>query len=226
MTHHYQLTGLTCDGCVAKVKYLLSAIPDITNIDINKNREEVSITTSSSVALATLQAALLPYPKYQILDNATQNNFSQNTENHLVAKNWLHTYKPILLIFTYISIVSFLVASDFMTFMRYFMAGFFLVFSFFKMLNLSGFVESYKMYDVVAKRFPAWGYLYAFTELGLGMAYLLNVAPKIVCIITVVVMSVSIVGVLQSVLNKKKIQCACLGAVFNLPMSAVTIYRR
>jgi hypothetical protein len=36
-------------------------------------------------------------------------------------------------------------------------------------------------------------------------------------------MSVSIIGVLESVLNKKKIQCACLGAVFNLPMSTVTI---
>ena len=36
-------------------------------------------------------------------------------------------------------------------------------------------------------------------------------------------MSISIIGVLQSVLNKKKIQCACLGAVFNLPMSTVTI---
>jgi hypothetical protein len=29
--------------------------------------------------------------------------------------------------------------------------------------------------------------------------------------------------VLQSVFNKRKIQCACLGAVFNLPMSTVTI---
>jgi len=36
-------------------------------------------------------------------------------------------------------------------------------------------------------------------------------------------MSLSIIGVLQSVINKKKIQCACLGAVFNLPMSTVTI---
>jgi hypothetical protein len=36
-------------------------------------------------------------------------------------------------------------------------------------------------------------------------------------------MSISIIGVLQSVLNKKKIQCACLGAIFNLPMSTVTI---
>jgi hypothetical protein len=36
-------------------------------------------------------------------------------------------------------------------------------------------------------------------------------------------MSISIIGVLTSVLNKRKIQCACLGAVFNLPMSTVTI---
>jgi hypothetical protein len=36
-------------------------------------------------------------------------------------------------------------------------------------------------------------------------------------------MSVSLVGVVQSVLNKQKIRCACLGTVFNLPMSTVTI---
>ena len=42
-------------------------------------------------------------------------------------------------------------------------------------------------------------------------------------VVTLIVMSISIVGVLQSVLSKQKIQCACLGAVFNLPMSTVTI---
>ena len=39
----------------------------------------------------------------------------------------------------------------------------------------------------------------------------------------VTLMAISIIGVLQSVLNKQKIQCACLGAVFYLPMSTVTI---
>lgn len=41
--------------------------------------------------------------------------------------------------------------------------------------------------------------------------------------ITLIVMGISIIGVLKSVLNKRKIRCACLGAVFNLPMSTVTI---
>jgi hypothetical protein len=103
------------------------------------------------------------------------------------------------------------------------MAAFFLVFSFFKMLNLKAFAESYVMYDVVARKIPVWAYIYAFVELALGIAYLINFNPFITNLITVVVMSASIVGVLQTVLNKKQIQCACLGAVFNLPMSTVTI---
>jgi len=90
-------------------------------------------------------------------------------------------------------------------------------------LNLKGFAESYVMYDVLAKKVPVWAYLYAFVELALGIAYLINFNPIITNTITFVVMSISIIGVLQSVLNKKKIQCACLGAVFNLPMSTVTI---
>jgi hypothetical protein len=107
--------------------------------------------------------------------------------------------------------------------MQHFMAGFFLVFSFFKLLNLKGFAESYVMYDVVAKKFPFWAYSYAFVEVGLGISYLLNYNPLVTNACTFVVMSISIIGVLQSVFDNKKIQCACLGAVFNLPMSTVTI---
>ncbi|MNY12803.1 hypothetical protein D3C86_1459020 [compost metagenome] len=110
-----------------------------------------------------------------------------------------------------------------MQWMQHFMAGFFLVFSFFKFLNLKGFTESYVMYDIVAKYIPVWAYIYAFVELGLGIAYVLDFNPLLTNSITLIVMSVSIIGVLQTVLNKKKIQCACLGAVFNLPMSTVTI---
>ena len=103
------------------------------------------------------------------------------------------------------------------------MAGFFLVFSFFKLMNLKGFAESYAMYDVVAKQWNGWGYVYAFVELGLGFAFLTSFQPSFTNVVTLGVMSVSIVGVLQSVLNKQKIKCACLGDVFNLPMSTVTI---
>lgn len=143
-------------------------------------------------------------------------------------RSWAATYQPILLIFGYITAISLIAALSGEHFrvtlaMRVFMAGFFLIFSFFKMLDLNGFADSYAMYDIVAKKFRAWGYLYAFVELALGLAYAANFQPIITSYITLLVMTVSIVGVLQSVLNKRKIKCACLGAVFNLPMSTVTI---
>ena len=110
-----------------------------------------------------------------------------------------------------------------MSFMNTFMAGFFLVFSFFKLLDLKGFAESYAMYDVVAMKVKPYGYIYPFIELGLGFAYLTGINLFITNLITIAVMGISSVGVVASVMNKKKIQCACLGAVFNLPMSTVTI---
>jgi len=133
-----------------------------------------------------------------------------------------------LLVFFYILLITLLIqymngAFELELWMRHFMAAFFLVFSFFKMLDLSGFADSYMGYDIIAKRWRGWAYLYAFIELGLGISYLLNCCPLFTNILAFTVMTISIIGVLQSVLNKRQIQCACLGAVFDLPMSTITI---
>ncbi len=107
--------------------------------------------------------------------------------------------------------------------MRHFMAGFFLVFSFFKLLDVSNFAKSYSSYDIVARRWLGYGYVCPFLELGLGAAYLADFLPWATNLATLVVMGISTVGVAQSLLARRKIRCVCLGAVFNLPMSAVTL---
>ena len=222
MTHTYQLTGMTCGGCENKVKSNLLVLPDVTSVEVSKDTNSATISMDKHIGLDTLQQALGGTDsKYQI-------SAAHHSETLEEAKSWAETYKPILLIFGYVTAISLVVSwqssgINFMVFMRVFMAGFFLTFSFFKMLNLKAFAESYAMYDIVAKKFGAWGYIYAFIELGLGLSFALNLSPVIVNWVTLIVMTVSILGVLESVLNKKKIQCACLGAVFNLPMSTVTI---
>lgn len=221
MTHTYNISGMTCANCEAKVRSALLTLPDVTSVEVSKETSTAVIAMNKHIALSELQKAIGENGKYKI-------SAKQHSETTEQAKSWFETYKPILLIFAYITMISLLVQfgqGHFMPmqFMLHFMAGFFLTFSFFKLLNLSGFAESYAMYDVIAKRIPAWGYIYAFTELALGIAYLINFNPLVTNAVTFIVMSVSIIGVLQSVLNKKKIQCACLGAVFNLPMSTVTI---
>ncbi|MFO0856166.1 MAG: hypothetical protein U0640_02275 [Phycisphaerales bacterium] len=107
--------------------------------------------------------------------------------------------------------------------MSNFMGAFFVSFSFFKLLDLRGFANSYRGYDIVARRLPAYGYAYPFIEMLLGAAFLAIVQPFAKNLATVVVMSVGSIGVLQSVLNKRAIRCACLGTVFNLPMSTATL---
>ena len=210
---------MTCGSCEAKVKSSLLMLANITEVQVSKDTESATISMDKHIALPTLQAAL--DKKYSI----TAMDHNESDEQ---VKGWLSTYKPILLIFGYITGISIIAASqkghfNWMLGMNIFMAGFFLTFSFFKMLDLKGFAESYGMYDVVAKKIPVWGFIYPFVELALGIAYAVGFEPILTNVVTLIVMSVSIIGVLQSVFNKRKIKCACLGAVFNLPMSTVTI---
>ena len=227
MTHTYKVSGMTCTGCQAKVQSLLTKVKSVSNVEIDLAKGEATIQMDKHIATSALQDALKDYPKYKLSEIAVQHSpvFSEESEE---AKTWLATYKPILLIFAFITGITLLnewVTGDFlwMRWMSNFMAGFFLVFSFFKLLNLKGFAESYSMYDVIAKKWSGWGYVFAFVELALGIAFLTGFNPILTNSITFVVMSVSVIGVLQSVFNKRKIKCACLGDVFNLPMSTITI---
>lgn len=194
-------------------------LPGVTGVEVSKEKQTATISMGKHIALSGFQKAL--DAKYSI-------SADEHNETVERSKSWLETYKPILLIFVYITGITLLVewmqgGFLWMRWMNHFMAGFFLVFSFFKLLNLKGFAESYKMYDIVAIRWSGWGYLYAFTELALGIAFLTGFNPVVTNAVTFVVMTVSIVGVLQAVFNKRKIKCACLGEVFNLPMSTITI---
>jgi len=228
MTHTYKVSGMTCSGCQAKVRGLLSKVAGVQNATIDLVKSEATIDMDKHIATDDLKAALKDYPKYQLSEDNHRHHTVAAVPAEEETKSWIEIYKPILLIFGYITGITLLIEyihGDFfwMRWMNHFMAGFFIAFSFFKLLNLKGFAESYSMYDIVAKRWNGWGYVYAFTELALGIAFLTSFNPILTNAVTFVVMTVSIIGVLQSVFNKRKIKCACLGAVFNLPMSTITI---
>lgn len=225
MTHTYNITGMTCGNCVAKAKSQLLMVGDVADAEVQLTAPQATITMQKHIPLNVLQNALSKAGNYKITEaNGGQHHAKPAEES----RSWFNTYKPILVIGAYIIGITVLIEAvkgsfNWEIWMQNFMAGFFIVFSFFKLLNLKGFAESYSTYDIIAKKWPGWGYVYAFIELGLGIAYLLNFNPLLTNAVTFVVMSISSIGVLQSVLNKRKIQCACLGAVFNLPMSTVTI---
>lgn len=224
MTHQYTLSGLTCANCVAKVKSELLKLPEVLSAEITQ--EKAVITMDRHIPLADLQKAIGENGKYKIAED--QHDSSHHAMKQEAAASWLKTYKPLLIIAAFITGVSCIASIgtnglNLMLWMNYFMAGFFIVFSFFKLLDLRGFVDSYAMYDLLAKKVKAYGYIYPFIELALGIFFLTGFNPLVTNTATIAIMGFSSIGVIQSVLDKKTIQCACLGVVFNIPMSTVTI---
>lgn len=227
MTHEYLVSGMTCAGCVAKVKTQLEKIPGVTTATVGLDGK-AEVTMHHHIATSDLQGALRDFPQYQLSEAVAKPPVVVPAEED-TQRSFLETYKPILLVFGYILGATLLVevasgGFDWMRWMRHFMAGFFLVFSFFKMLDVPAFATSYSSYDVVARRWLGWGYAYPFVELTLGILFLINFNSLITNSLAFVVMGISTVGVVQSLLAKRRFQCACLGAVFNLPMSKITLF--
>lgn len=224
----YAVTGMTCEACEYKVNYILSQLSDIQNVEVDWKTGEVRFDTEENVSFGQLLEVFKPHEKYKILkDNSPviQANDSPQT--------WSATYYPLLLITGFIAGVAFLASFhvgiyewqhfQMKMFLHNFMTGFFLVFSFFKLLNIRDFANSFAMYDLLAMRLPLYGKIYPFLELTLGVLCLIHFQPKTVYLADIALMGFGNLGVINSVLNKKQIKCACLGAVFNLPMSTVTI---
>jgi copper chaperone CopZ len=232
MKQTIQIQGMHCNSCVAKIKTALEADNAIESAEVNLSEHSAMLHTSSSLNTAKLKELLSSAGNYSLVEPVLEKKASSTAVHHMPhteeSSSFFSTYKPLLMIVGFLLGIAILVQYPFASFkpmllMRHFMAGFFIAFSFFKLLNLEGFASSYAMYDIIAAKWKGWGYVYPFVELALGIAYLLNLEPTLVNYLTIAILGVSSIGVIESNLNKRKIKCACLGDVFNLPMSTVTI---
>lgn len=221
-------TNLRCDACVQSIQPLLDAEPTIDSWTADVSHPDKLLTIRGEDSSAAKVNELLALKGYRVLAQIT----SQETENApsetKAPETSPTTYRPLLLILCYLLLATAaaeigLGAFELDRSMRHFMAGFFLVFSFFKLFDLSAFAMTYSSYDLIARRWPVYGYVYPFIELTLGTLYLANFAPILTNLTTLLVMGISTIGVAQAVFTRQSIRCACLGAFFNLPMSSVTL---
>ncbi len=144
-------------------------------------------------------------------------------------KSELQKLAPLLSIFGLIFILIVLtmfIQNDFslMNAMMLSMAYFFLVFGAFKIINLHNFVDAYTTYDLLAMKSKVYAYLYPFIEIALGFMYFFYFGGVYRDIFTFVLMSIGTVGVWKALQNKDEIPCACLGMVFTVPMTKVTLF--
>ena len=110
-----------------------------------------------------------------------------------------------------------------MMLMHAYMGVFLIFFALLKLFDLRGFRNGFAMYDIIARQNSAWGYVYPFIELGLGLAYLAFAWPTATYILTIVVFTFGALGVVLALRRGLDIACPCMGNVLSVPLSTVTL---
>ncbi|MFT7082644.1 MAG: copper chaperone CopZ [Nonlabens sp.] len=222
MKHTYQISGMTCNGCRSDVEKRLHAVPGVKEAMVTLENEQAVVLMDTFIAVDIFQKALPK--KYSVTEK--ENVFKSSAfDKTAPLKSKLAQLKPLFLILGYISIATILLhyqRENWNGAMLDFMGLFFIVFSFFKMLDVQGFSKSFGMYDPLARIIPVYGWIYPFIETALGFMFLMRFEVDIALIATLVILGITTIGVSQTLLNKKSIPCACLGTALKLPMTEAT----
>jgi copper chaperone CopZ len=226
MKHTYTIEGMTCGGCKASVEKHLNEIERVTMVAVSLEKGEVAITMDAHITRNALQKALPE--KFTISEKIIEKVLTASKGKSsaiLEEKSKIAQLKPLLVILFYITTATVLLNYKTWFWSEYmldFMGLFFIVFSFFKMLDLKGFALSFSMYDPIAKKVPFYGKIYPFVETALGLLFLMRLEIDIALMVTLVLLGVTTIGVTKTLIDKKSIRCACLGTALKLPMTEAT----
>jgi hypothetical protein len=215
MQYTYHIEGMHCAKCVDKIKAIFS--PHFTHVEVTLNPPRLQLEAATLPNLEEINTRLTAVGDYKAQPTSDTSSFQKPP-----------SYYPLFLITLYILGVALI--NNIQAFninwhglMNHFMAGFFLVFSAFKLLDLRGFADGYATYDLLAKRWYTYGFIYPFLELSLGILYVGNWLPTLTPILTIIIMGSSSLGVTYSLLKNQNLQCACVGTLLNVPLSTITL---
>ncbi|WP_305906484.1 MauE/DoxX family redox-associated membrane protein [Methylomarinum sp. Ch1-1] len=107
--------------------------------------------------------------------------------------------------------------------MHYFMGFFLCSLAMLKIFHPSAFADGFEMYDLLARHFRAYGYLYPFIELALGLAYFSFWQMPWIYGATIFIMTFGAFGVVSALRRGLDINCPCMGSVLEVPLSTVTL---
>ncbi len=221
----YRVDGMHCGSCVERLRDALTDL--VETVEVSLNPPLIKATGGAAQDVKAMSSAVRNAGDYVLRPMVSTFDTLDQTGDQ-TDDSGFKAYFPLILVIGFISAGTLLLAGRAETptahmIMADFMGLFFVVFAFFKLLNIPGFAQAYSSYDLLAQRWYGWGFVYPFIELGLGVAYLTRFELTAVNAVTAIVMTFGALGVLRALRRRSKIQCACLGTVFNLPMTKVTL---
>jgi cation transport ATPase len=209
-----------CTACVSKIEEALYLVEGVTKAIANLDKNKAIVEGNASFQDLINAINKSGYQATLIDKNSEVDPYEKNSKQNSTK------LFPLYLIFFYLTIATLLINRtdlNLTDIMLDFMGLFYIVFSFFKLLDYKNFPNTFKIYDPIAKIVPIYGWIYPFLETMLGLAFLIRLEVYISLLATLVILGATTIGVLRSLVNKESIQCACLGTAINLPMTTATL---
>jgi copper chaperone CopZ len=220
MKQNVKISGMTCEGCVSSITEKLISLDEVQDVKIDLVGGNVELEVLKKITWEKLSFILLPKYKPTLEVKPFKTALIEESPSKL------KQLFPLLLILVYLILGSLLIQKNTFrinNFMIDFMGLFFVVFSFFKFLDYKGFPLAFAKYDPLAKRSTFYAKIYPFIETFLGLMLLFRWQLNFAFVTTIVILSITTIGIVYTLFDKKKINCACLGTALKLPMTEATL---
>lgn len=106
---------------------------------------------------------------------------------------------------------------------RWFLGGFLIVFGGLKLMGIEVFIKVFPLYDLIAKRFPPYKYLYPLLQVFMGMLFVAGIFTVVRDLIVVMMGLSGLVGMVKIVSNRGPVRLSYVGTIIRLRFSTVTL---
>ena len=217
MHSKFYISGMTCLNCQKTVSDKIKSYRGVLGVKVNLKSGIAEIDSKQFIEVKEISKLL--GAKFTVKGEIPLSKKE--------TKSKLRQLTPLFLIFSYLMVGTFYISiqinASYERSMQIFMGLFFIIFSLFKFLDYGGFPVSFKRYDPLAKKIPFYANLYPFLETALGIAFLIEWNLPVILSVTLLVLSITSLGVIKTLVNKTEIDCACLGTSLKLPMTEATL---
>jgi glutaredoxin len=154
---------------------------------------------------------------------------------HHVLEEGDTTYQPVIAIFGAAALIALAVVANLydgfpiFTWLKWFFATAMAGLAIQKLRDIGGFVNGFLGYDLLARRFVPYAYVYPVAELyaAVGMMALFGTGSALIWLVAPVSMFIGLVGsisVIKAVyIDKREITCACVGGESNVPLGMISL---
>jgi len=218
----YKVDGMTCQGCADNIQNGLNNQSFINKANVSLQESKLTIDSDSTLDINSLNSIVSTLGNYKIRPNTT--NILSEIVNYFTSK------KPIVIALSIVilSSLAMQISDETFNLNKWFMSYmgiFFIIFSFLKLLNVSGFSMTFKKYDLISKIIPPYATSYPFIELSLGIIFLTQTQSILIYAnaFTLIFMVSQTIGIIRSLSKSEQIQCACMGSAVDVPLSSLTV---